>query len=48
MYNMLKVNNNDIKTTLIDIFLVYLLLTLNIFQTFFDVSIVGFEHGFVF
>ena len=40
MHNMLKVNNNDTRTTLIDIVLVSLMLTLNIFRTFSDVSIV--------
>ena len=43
----LKVNNNDTRTTLIDIVLVSLMLTLNIFRTFSDVSIVDFDHGFV-
>ena len=47
MHNMLKVNNNDTRTTLIDIVLVSLMLTLNIFRTFSDVSIVDFDHGFV-
>ena len=36
---MLKVNNKDTRTTLINVVLVPLLLTLNIFRTFFDVSI---------
>ena len=34
MHNMLKVNNDDTRTTLIDIVLVSLMLTLNIFRTF--------------
>ena len=48
MYNMLKINNNDTRTSLIDIFLVPLFLILNIFCAFFDISIVDFEHGFVY
>ena len=48
MHNMPKINNNDTRTSLIDIFLVPLFLILNIFCAFFDVSIVDFEHGFVY
>ena len=48
MHNMLKINNNDTRTRLIDIFLVSLLQILNIFCAFFDVSIVDFKHGFVY
>ena len=44
--NMLKVNNKDTRTTLINVVLVPLLLTLNIFRTFFDVSIADLEHVF--
>ena len=39
---MFKVNNKNTRTTL-DVILVFLLLTLNIFHTFFNVSIVNFE-----
>ena len=42
--NMVKGNNIDTRTTLIDFVLWSFLLTLNIFRTRFDVSIVDFEH----
>ena len=44
--NMLKVNSTNARTTLIDIFLVSLLVTLNTVDTFFRVSIVDSEYLF--
>ena len=44
---MLKVNNKDTRATLIEVVLVFLLLILNIFRTFFDASFVHIEHVFV-
>ena len=41
---MLKVNSTNARTTLIDIFLVSLLVTLNTVDTFFRVSIVDSEY----
>ena len=35
VWNMFKINNNNIKTILINVILVYLLLILKIFNTFF-------------
>ena len=41
---MFKVNNKNTRTTFIDVFLVFLLVTLNIFHTFSSISIVDFEQ----
>ena len=42
--NMFKVNNKNYKNNVNDVLLVFLLLTLNVFHTFFSVSIVDFKQ----
>ena len=44
MCNLFKVDNKDNRTTLIDVVLVALLLTLSIFFLFSSISIADFEH----